>query len=194
MAQQKRKQNIPYGGRVVGNLAYDFDYEQREELRRRQGAPKKAAPSPRPKPQPKQQAKAQPKAKPVVRPREREQLSAVLVAGLVLLCGMVMLLLAGYANLASTSAEVVALQNELSELQDENVTLLTGYEKTFDINTVKEAARAAGMTEPTASQISRIDLSEPDSVVVYETQESSLLSRVFTSLGQSVGSVLEYFS
>lgn len=193
MAQRKptRQQNIPYGGRVVGNLAYDYDYEQREELRR---APKKAAPPPRPKAQPKPQQKQQPKPKPVVRVRERERLSPSLVVGLAALCGMVMLLLAGYASLASTSAEVVALQSELSELRDENVSLLTDYEKTFDINTVKEAARAAGMTEPSASQISRIDLSEPDSVVVYETQEASLLSRVFTSLGHSVGSVLEYFS
>lgn len=193
MAQRKptRQQNIPYGGRVVGNLAYDYDYEQREELRR---APKKTAPPPRPKAQPKPQQKQQPKPKPVVRVRERERLSPSLVLGLAALCGMVMLLLAGYASLASTSAEVVALQSELSELQDENVSLLTDYEKTFDINTVKEAARAAGMTEPSASQISRIDLSEPDSVVVYETQEASLLSRVFTSLGHSVGNVLEYFS
>lgn len=189
MAQQKRKQNIPYGGRVVGNLAYDFDYEQREEQRRAH-APKKSAPPPRPK----QPPKPQQKAKPVVRPRQRERLSASLVVGLAALCGMVMMLLAGYASLATTSAEVVSLQNELSELRDENVSLLTDYEKTFDINTVKEAARAAGMTEPTASQISRIDLSEPDSVVVYETQEASLFSRVFTSLGHSVGSVVEYFS
>lgn len=192
MAQKKpaRRREIPYsGGRVVGNLAYDYDYEQQHELRRAP-APKKSAPPPRPKPQP----KAQPAARPVVRVRQREHLSLGVVVGLALLCGMVMLLLSGYAQLAATSAEVVALQNELSALQDENVALLTSYEKTFDINTVKDAARAAGMTEPTASQVSRIDLSEPDSVVVHQEQQVSLLSRVFTVLGQSVGSVVEYFS
>ncbi len=191
MAQKKpaRRREIPYsGGRVVGNLAYDYDYDR--ELTRRSAPQKKSAPPPERRPQP----KAKPAARPVVRVRERECISPVIVVGLAALCALVMLLLSGYAQLAVTSAEVVALQNELSELQDENVTLLTAYEKTFDINTVKDAARAAGMTEPSASQISRIDLSEPDSVVIYETQEASLFSRVFTSLGQSVRGVVEYFS
>ena len=60
--------------------------------------------------------------------------------------------------------------------------------------TVKAAAVAAGMNKPSSSQINYIDLSAPDSVELCEAQNVSVLSRVFTSLGQGVFSVVEYFS
>jgi len=56
------------------------------------------------------------------------------------------------------------------------------------------AAAAAGMNKPSSSQINYIDLSAPDSVELCEAQNVSVLSRVFTSLGQGVFSVVEYFS
>ena len=52
----------------------------------------------------------------------------------------------------------------------------------------------AGMNKPSSSQINYIDLSAPDSVELCEAQNVSVLSRVFTSLGQGVFSVVEYFS
>ena len=58
----------------------------------------------------------------------------------------------------------------------------------------KAAAVAAGMNKPSSSQINYIDLSAPDSVELCEAQNVSVLSRVFTSLGQGVFSVVEYFS
>ena len=86
------------------------------------------------------------------------------------------------------------MQKQLSTLQDEHVTLLTQYERTFDLTSIKEAAAAAGMYKPSASQINYIDLSAPDSVEVYDSADVNVLSRVFTSLGRGVGSVVEYFS
>ena len=106
---------------------------------------------------------------------------------------MVTLLLLCRAQLTELSADVVSMQRELSALEDEHVSLLTRYEKTFDLATIKEAAAAAGMSKPSASQIYYIDLSEADSVVVYQQQSTSVLSRVFTSLGQGVCAVVEYF-
>ena len=43
-------------------------------------------------------------------------------------------------------------------------------------------------------ELNYIDLSAPDSVELCEAQNVSVLSRVFTSLGQGVFSVVEYFS
>lgn len=183
---RKTAQNGNYG-RVVGNLAYDFD---REEQQPRRTAPRRAAAPP---PRAAEKPAPRPAPKPVVRLRERERVSPVLVLGLVLLSVMTVALLTGYASLAAVSSDVVAAQKELSALRDENVALLTDYERTFDIDTVKAAAEAAGMSKPSASQIYRVDLSEPDSVVIYQSEDASLLARVFTSLGQSVGSVVEYF-
>lgn len=184
---RKSIQNGNYG-RVVGNLAYDFD---REEQQPRRAAPPRRSPAPPARAA--QKPASRPAPKPVVRLRERERVSPALVLGLALLSVMVVALLAGYGSLAAVSSDVVAAQKELSALQDENVTLLTEYERTFDIDTVKAAAEAAGMSKPSASQIYRVDLSEPDSVVIYRSEDVSLLARMFTSLGQSVGSVVEYF-
>ena len=66
-------------------------------------------------------------------------------------------------------------------------------EKTVDLTTIKEAAAAAGMAKPSASQVYYIDLSEPDSVVVYQQKSQNVLSRVLTSLGNGVCAVVEYF-
>jgi len=65
--------------------------------------------------------------------------------------------------------------------------------KTFDLTTIKETAAAAGMAKPSASQVYYIDLSEPDSVVVYQQKSQNVLSRALTSLGNGVCAVVEYF-
>ena len=107
---------------------------------------------------------------------------------------LVVVVLMSYAQLTSISADVVSMQKELKTLDAEHVALLTQYERTFDLETVKAAAVAAGMNKPSSSQINYIDLSAPDSVELCEAQNVSVLSRVFTSLGQGVFSVVEYFS
>ena len=128
------------------------------------------------------------------RVRERQRVSGVLVLGFAALAAMVVVVLMSYAQLTSISADVVSMQKELKTLDAEHVALLTQYERTFDLETVKAAAVAAGMNKPSSSQINYIDLSAPDSVELCEAQNVSVLSRVFTSLGQGVFSVVEYFS
>ena len=58
-----------------------------------------------------------------------------------------------YVQLTALSDSVVSLQKELTTLQTENVTLTTAYERAFDLETVESAARAAGMSKPSTSQI-----------------------------------------
>ena len=87
----------------------------------------------------------------------------------------------------------------LTTLTDEDkkiqaVIIAPSRELALQIETVKAAAVAAGMNKPSSSQINYIDLSAPDSVELCEAQNVSVLSRVFTSLGQGVFSVVEYFS
>ena len=184
------------GGRVVGDLAYDLNYEEprrtaprtrmetgyREERREvRRTEPVRAL-----------RKAAEPMARPRV--RERQKVSGVLLLGFTALAAMIVMVLMSYAQLTSISSDVVGMQKELKTLQTEHVALLTQYERTFDLTKIKAAAAAAGMNKPSASQVNYIDLSAPDSVEVFETQNVSVLSRVFTSLGQGVCSVVEYFS
>lgn len=192
MARTSReKTKYPYGGgRVVGSLAYDYDYEERRTERRapehRTESAHRSAP----------QAAPRRTEKTAVRPRmrERQKVSPVLSLGIAAIAAMVVLVLMSYAELTGISADVVSMQKELKSLDAEHVALLTQYERTFDLETIKAAAAAAGMNKPSASQVSYIDLSAPDSVEISETKNVSVLSRVFTSLGQGARSVVEYFS
>ena len=173
----------PYGGRVEGNLAYDFDYEEKRERRPERRTEEKPRRTPR------QEAKVQT----AVRTRPRQKVSLTALAGFAVLAAMVMVLVMSYARLTAISSNVVSMKNELAALESEHVALLTRYEQTFDLSAIKEAAEATGMAKPSASQIFYVDLSEPDSVVVYQQGDANVLSRVFTSLGHGMCSVVEYF-
>jgi len=95
--------------------------------------------------------------------------------------------------LTALSAETVALKQEITQLESENVVLTAQYERMFDRNSVKEAAEAAGMSKPGSSQIFYIDLSDGDNAVVYQRSEPTVLSRLLTSLNHGVYAVVEYF-
>ena len=188
----RREQNMKYrrySGRVNGNLAYDPAYEERQRRLRREREyehERQCEEFMRP-----PQRKVQKKAAPVR--RQREKVSLGTLCGFMALAAMVALMIMCRAQLTEISAQVVSVQKEISALEDEHVALLTRYEKTFDLTTIKEAAAAAGMSKPSSSQVYYIDLSESDSVVVYQQKSTNVLSKVFSSLGQGVCAVVEYF-
>ena len=99
----------------------------------------------------------------------------------------------GYIQLTAISSQVVDLQEELEALETENVSLTAQHEQMFDLATVKEVAEAAGMSQPSSSQIYYIDLSRGDSAVVYQQEEPNLFSRLLTSLNHGIYAVIEYF-
>ena len=120
-------------------------------------------------------------------------MSPVTVAGFVTVIALAVMVLMNYIQLTAISSDVVALQSELATLKTEHVTLTVQHEQMFDLDTVKEAAEAAGMVKPVSSQICYIDLSEGDSAVVYQQEDPSVLTRVLTSLHHGVYAVVEYF-
>ena len=197
MAEQKEgpslaaARELRYNSRsaVYGDLAYDLDREVRERALRHAGeAPRHQT-----------AGEAVPKATPRVRSlskaqvRQRQKVSVLSVLGMGAAIGLAVMVLMGYIQLTIISDEVVSLQNQLEELQTENVTLTAQHEQMFDLATVKEVAEAAGMSKPSSSQIYYIDLSEGDSAVVYQQEESNLLSRLLTSLNHGIYAVVEYF-
>lgn len=188
----RREQNMKYrrySGRVNGNLAYDPAYEERQRrLRREQEYEREHQREEFMRPP---QRKVQKKPAPVRRQREKVSLGAL--CGFAALAAMVALMVLCRAQLTEISSQVVSVQKEIAALEDEHVALLTRYEKTFDLTTIKEAAAAAGMAKPSASQVYYIDLSEADSVVVYQQKSQNVLARALTSLGNGVCAVVEYF-
>ena len=96
-------------------------------------------------------------------------------------------------RLTRLSSETVDLQTQLQELETENVNLTAQYQRMFDMASVKEAAEAAGMSKPSGTQMSRLDLSAGDSAVAYQQKEPGLLKRILSSLHGGVYAVVEYF-
>lgn len=189
MASATRELQYRNRYQVNGSSAYELDWEDRqreldhagearryrEEQRRQEQAVKKVRSTTR------------------VQVREAQHVSAFTILGVTAVLLMSLMLLGSYINLTMISSETVKLQRQMSELETENVALTAQYQQMFDLTTVKEVARAAGMDKPSATQVCYIDLSGGDSAVVYRQEEPGVLSRVLVSLRQGIDTVLEYF-
>lgn len=173
-------------GATYGSLAYDLDALAREKQLDEAGKlPQKKVRPAQPEVQPVQ--RRQTAARAAVRP------SPVLLLGTVLVVGMVIALMLCYVKLTGISDNVSSIKREISALKEEHVALLTAYERTFDLATVKAAAEAAGMSKPSSGQIQYIDLSGADSVEVYAAGGAAALNG-FTEKAESLWAyVLEYF-
>ena len=126
------------------------------------------------------------------RVRVGQRLSPVIALGYTALAALMVLLVMSYVELAAISSNVVSMQEELSELQEDQRALQVKYEQAFDLTSVKESAEAAGMSQPSESQIYYIDLSDPDNAVVYQDQESGLMA-FLERLGERLYAAVEYF-
>ena len=166
---------------VNGSLAYDLDYAVRERALRHAGEAPKA------------REKAKVYEAPRVLLRARQVVSPLAVLSVAAIMGLALLVLMSYVQLTMLSADTVELKSQLEELESENVSLTAQYQRMFDMASVKEAAEASGMTKPSNTQMSRLDLSAGDSAVAYQQKEPGLLSRILSSLHGGVYAVVEYF-
>ena len=96
-------------------------------------------------------------------------------------------------KLTGISDNVSTIKRQISALEDEHIALLTEYEKTFDLATVKTAAEAAGMSKPTSGQIVYIDLSGSDTAEVYAAGGSAALNGLTDKVSQAWAYAVEYF-
>ena len=166
---------------VHGSLAYDLDYAVRERALRHAGEAPKA------------REKAKVYEAPRVLLRARQVVSPLAVLSVAAIMGLALLVLMSYVQLTMLSADTVKLQSQLEELESENVALTAQYQRMFDMASVKEAAEAAGMSKPSSTQMSQLDLSAGDSAVAYRQKEPGLFSRILSSLHGGVYAVVEYF-
>ena len=176
MAQQRRRPNTM----VYGNLAYDLDtlasQRQLEEAARpeRQSQPQQA-----------------PRHRTAARPRQRVSPLALCAVGA--LAAMAVVLVMGYIQLTAVTGSISDLQEQVSQLEDQRVSLVMDYERTFDMAKIKEAAEAAGMKKPTAGQVEYVELGGGSKAEVYQAESDSLLSQLTRSVKNGVGALVEYF-
>ena len=103
------------------------------------------------------------------------------------------LLIFSYAQFVMANDAVVTLRNDLKTLQAENVTLSARYEQVFDMERI-QAAVGDTMVRPTEEQIVYLDLSEPDSVVLYgEEETASGIQGALQGFKNIVHELTEYF-
>lgn len=124
---------------------------------------------------------------------ERQPVPVLTVVEVMAVIAAAVLLLLSYVQLTTLAADTVTLKSQLTTLQAENVSLTAQHEQMFDMATVKEVASAAGMSKPSRSQITYLDLASEDSATVYLTEEPSVLSRLLTSLHHGIYAAVEYF-
>ena len=124
-------------GMVYGDpQAYDLDRELRERQFRHAGEA----------PRQRQAAKELPQVRRATRCRPGcgKKLSVLTVLGFGAASALAVLVLMSYIQLMGISNSVVSLKSQLEDLETENVTLTTQYERMYDLNTVQEAAEAGG--------------------------------------------------
>ena len=167
---------------IYGSLAYDLDTLARERQLEEAGEMPERSGAPQPKAQPRRHPQAQAKTRP----------SPLLAGGIVLVCALVMVLLFGYVQLTVVSNHVVTIKDQLATLEEEHVSLVTEYEKTFDLATIKAAAEEAGMSKPTSGQVQYIDLSGSDTAVVYG-DEPGMVEKAISSIKGGAQFIWEYF-
>lgn len=134
------------------------------------------------------------KARAMAGRRAAVQVSLPAILGVVAALAVALVVLMNCIELTRLSTETVQLKSELQSLENEHAKLNAEYEQMFDPATVKEAAEAAGMSVPTASQVAYVDLSDGDTVVVYSEEESSVLSRLMVSAFHGFEAMKEFFS
>lgn len=127
-----------------------------------------------------------------VQVREAGQVAPFAVVGFVAVAIFAALLLLSYVQYTVLSGEMVSLRSEMATLEKESATLSAQYEKVFDLTTIQESLGDT-MTPPTSDQVVYIDLSEPDTVVVYGEETDGGVIGALKEIGAAIGEVIEYF-
>lgn len=174
---------LRYNRSVDGSLARELDWAVRErELRHAGEAPRHE-----------QRAVERVREKARPRVREKQHVAVTSVIGVAAVLGMALLVLLSYVQLTLLSAETVSLKKDLAALETERVTLTAEYERMFDLATVRQVAEAAGMSKPSISQVCWLDVSDGDSVEIYE-EAAGPLDRLRDMLSHGVYAAVEYFN
>lgn len=185
MSTTRRRHTTTYS--TYGSVAYAPAYEdgntvhaprREEELRRG------------PIPQPKRPVHRHERAR--VEVRQAGQIAPFAVVGFLAVAVFAVLLVTSYAQLTIANDEMVTLRQELTNLRDENVKLSAQYEKVFDLATI-QAAVGDTMVRPTNEQMVYIDLSEPDTVTVYQDSRIGGLDDLVQGVRKLFGGIIEYF-
>ncbi len=175
--------NRKYGqGAVYGSLAYDFNNPElyREEYTEAQ---------PKAHPRVQTQTRVRTRARTVV--RTRQSIAPLSLLGMLAAAFLLVTAILAQARIVGISSKSVALQQELTQLEEQQAKLRIDYESAFNMAEIEDyAIHSLGMQKPRADQIFYIDTSSPDKAVVIAGAESTgFVDRVSDYLS----GIVEYF-
>ena len=132
-------------------------------------------------------------AKAHARVRQADYVAPTAVIGFVLVAVMTFLLLAGYAQMAKVSDQIIHLRKQEDALREANAKLRTDYELAFDLKSVEERVAASGMmVQPQPGQIVTLNVAEPDSAKFYQDRGNDGQS-LWGEVGDTVDNLVEFF-
>lgn len=186
MATRPRRQN-PFHAATYGNVAYDVNtrgnvaYQPERQTQRQRVSEDHL------------RRARQPRTRVELRPQQSISVTAVL--GFVLAAVLAVGVLASYVQLNSVYANTVSAQSALTELESTYAKLEAEDQQIFDNETLQKAAEEAGLVEPGVGQQVYLELSEPDSTVVYQQKaKTSGLQGCWNAVKSFFGNIGEYFS
>lgn len=171
-----------------GSVAYAPVYEGNAVRAPKREEEYQPAPQPRRREQPRRQQVQRTQ----VEVRQAGAVAPFAVVGFLAVAIFAALLLFSHAQSTVLNAEIVELRGQLSTLEAENAKLSARYEQVFDMEKI-QASVGDTMARPSSSQAVYLDLSEPDSVVVYDGLKDNWLMDALKNVGQALGDMIEYF-
>ena len=186
MAANRRHNTTAY--KTYGSVAYAPSYDGSAVRAPRREEELQRAPAP----YHRRREQVRKKERPKVQVRQAGAVAPLAVVGFLAVAILAALLVTSYARLTVVNDKMVALRRELSELKSENAALSAQYERVFDLASIQEAV-GDKMVRPTSDQVVYIDLSEPDTVTVYQGATPSPFSALLDGAGELFGSIIEYF-
>lgn len=174
---------------TYGSMAYDLGYAGTAGKTLRRG---EETLQPRPLVRPRERAVARPK----VRVREAGQISIFAIAGAAAVFVFAVLVVMSCIQLNTLSEDIAGLKTQLSTLQSQESRLRTEYELAFDLSMIEAKVTSDGsMVKPQAGQILYLDLSEPDSVILFHEEETPMKGAegALAGIREIFENVVEYF-
>lgn len=168
MAEERRRRQ---SYQTYGSLAYQERYDGNTVRVPRRREEERPAPQQRPRVQPRKRVHERPQ----VQVRQPGAVAPAAVAGFLAVALMAVLLVVSYAQLAVMNDQTVQLKNELDDLKTTEAILLAEYELAYDLSAIEAQLTADGsMIKLRADQITYLDISEPDSIIVYSDEGQGL--------------------
>jgi cell division protein FtsL len=172
---------------TYGNVAYNLDYMGNVAVER--GTAERVY-QPSPKVRPRERVRTRTK----VQIRAQERVAPFAIVGFLAVAAIAIVVLLSYIQLYQINTESVELRSQLSELKTEEAKLNAQYEKTFDMKEIEESLLSSGtMVQPKSNQVIYLDLSEPDSAVVYGQEDGNSLLDLLEQIKLLVTNAVEYF-